>query len=1646
MVIKEPSENIRKLKEYLNLSTDTVEISLEEQQSLEDVVLADDRERQKRNNAEALSMAIEKSSPLQKLTAFAKADYSTEDAKNYQMQVYNAMQNESTKELFGRFTSQFANASPEQQIQLAHKWASEHDRGAKAEDKTPIFSDDVPTPSDDFEPISDMDWRRALLTIDDPRNQPNAVGQRGTISTSGGSRGRPGSGGGSSSTNWNSFNQQMLREARKESNIFTAIPDGDEKDELNYLSGQLSEDNVDEENLSRMKEILDNHYAQEDYSSEGLMGGGSSSASASTTDTDQEESDTSEEDEGPLNLYRGNIGDKHRQFLDHYANENSPHSEEDVLAHMNEHGERNKNGKNPAGKALDDWAKKFEADNDISGDASAFTPKGARKGWMKSASGTPPENAWESSDSDSGSTESDGEEEKIPDDPDSPVNADLGNNKLDLPDKSYDIDSGKKDAIEFGLFDAETQEPTDLGNAIFDNIQANMEEAEGLYNDNLLNMSGLQQRVSPKGKVGEPRKWNGNVTGTALGHYINNYNARNPENPINRTHDVDDDGNVTRNEDVEENTLGESPTDLSAHELAGAIGAGQAGNQSGVVQAHFLHEGGQDYNFLRGADVEAYSQARPSLPDIPQDEQWSYEDGVNTNNQQQDQQGGGDRSSTPEPTPENPEPDMFGDEGDFGERTPGQEAARGEGVQGEPGASATRQRGEQQGRLGQEIVTPEDRTQEGDDQGSGTSLVPAGRRTESGEKTSEEAPPVNEESSEVPTSEGMPEGQRTPTPGALPQRGTPDTPPPPPNPADAWRKTLIDNGYMSQDEADFLNDDEIRDHLKAHYDNQRKNKGSSDGRDDSAIKEKMFKRLATLKHGKDFTQAQLEDVMDDHEFDDTSELKAAIKSQRNTRDSQRNNERSQVAAREKQATRNIGQSKVNAAVDNINEIENMTSDEATEHYIDLVSLSIQNKHHLDAEHKEGIEKALKQLERNGADGDSVLHHLDAVQKRGIEIGSDEHHAYRQEEAARAAEEHEKATAAHEATMGKIREHLDAAHNDPGFHPNRHSVHDKDGKMKSSHKTSYDEKGKLITEDHTHGDHPEHGEDWNKAGTHSHAPLHLDHTPEQREAYEKLHRAKTDFKSHGEYDYDQHAHDQTKELQEHETNSANKAKRLTNASQKAHRDLQGKLLAEGLAMDKDHKERIKPYVDRLSDSRSSIDAQKEKHQSELDELDSDLQSALADIDAGVEFPASKWHRQQVINDHAARRRDKEVDHAEQMERMEQFHKENFEAHNQEEANHAQEKGDWKASSKEKAQTIFDNTENQKNKIIEDYEKGKNEIREKYNGKIIEHDNEGRRLNDEHNKAHDAAEKAKVPPEHLHHDELGKSPASMKEEHGKCGPPEGEVPPTDADGNPMVWRCGKGRNWVKKENFDAGANAAANGNVAFFPGDEHGGMTAGHGGNMFNVQDADSFQADHGDGLGSEGVMSAALHSAFQQAQNDGAVTKSEDGSHDLVATKYLKDQGIHLDKFGSHPENITTDSGQKIPKYKGARDWLKRMGSKAAGDSATSGGIDQKILGKLPSAGEALRAIRQGRERHITGSGYKAASRGERANDPDVKPSAKRELLRYSPFKGFGEKGRQRKREIHAENAAEKAATHSKISQLQEEAAKRIRGGSDSSSF
>jgi len=74
MVIKEPktvvSSSLSKLRQYVNLSDDTdTEISLAETQTLEEIVLDDDREKQKRHNEEALSMAVEKSiTPLQLLS------------------------------------------------------------------------------------------------------------------------------------------------------------------------------------------------------------------------------------------------------------------------------------------------------------------------------------------------------------------------------------------------------------------------------------------------------------------------------------------------------------------------------------------------------------------------------------------------------------------------------------------------------------------------------------------------------------------------------------------------------------------------------------------------------------------------------------------------------------------------------------------------------------------------------------------------------------------------------------------------------------------------------------------------------------------------------------------------------------------------------------------------------------------------------------------------------------------------------------------------------------------------------------------------------------------------------------------------------------------------------------------------------------------------------------------------------------------------------------------------------------------------------------------------------------------------------------------------------------------------------------------
>ena len=146
MVIQEPeSSPLSKLRHYLNLSDDKdVEISLEDEQSLEDVVLADDRERQMRNNEEALSMAIEKSlSPIQKFADFfvAKA-WTDDDVQKYHNDLYTHMQ-EKSPELAKKFSDfislldndRFKNVDPfnkpETKLQVAHKWVEQHDQSAQ---------------------------------------------------------------------------------------------------------------------------------------------------------------------------------------------------------------------------------------------------------------------------------------------------------------------------------------------------------------------------------------------------------------------------------------------------------------------------------------------------------------------------------------------------------------------------------------------------------------------------------------------------------------------------------------------------------------------------------------------------------------------------------------------------------------------------------------------------------------------------------------------------------------------------------------------------------------------------------------------------------------------------------------------------------------------------------------------------------------------------------------------------------------------------------------------------------------------------------------------------------------------------------------------------------------------------------------------------------------------------------------------------------------------------------------------------------------------------------------------------------------------------------------------------------------------------
>jgi hypothetical protein len=279
--------------------------------------------------------------------------------------------------------------------------------------------------------------------------------------------------------------------------------------------------------------------------------------------------------------------------------------------------------------------------------------------------------------------------------------------------------------------------------------------------------------------------------------------------------------------------------------------------------------------------------------------------------------------------------------------------------------------------------------------------------------------------------------------------------------------------------------------------------------------------------------------------------------------------------------------------------------------------------------------------------------------------------------------------------------------------------------------------------------------------------------------------------------------------------------------------------------------------------------------------------------------------------------------------------------------------------------------------------------------VEHFDQGQELQD----ATQEAEEVGVTNEQLANPELGAAHEQHAESEENCdGPPDGEVPPRDSDGNAMKWKCGKGRNWVKDDAHQVGIDAAASGQAAYIPAGEHGNAMISHGGNLFDVSPPEEGQ--------SVDAMSAGLHNAIGGLNLEGG---SDDEPH-LIPEAILQDAGINIAGVGGgdtdEPEGEKQkkgdwmgagSAGQRMEAraYKGAADWLNRT----IGGTKT-GGQAQKFMQDLKDGGssrdEALGSAMQrlgvmaGR---AGGEGWQAVKGRAGSAGSDLKPSGKRELAR-----------------------------------------------------
>ena len=583
MVVQEPeSSPLSKLRHYLNLSDDKdVEISLEDEQSLEDVVLADDRERQMRNNEEALSMAIEKSlSPIQKFADFiVKAEDA--DWNDYRKTVQERISEIGNSIPRGDELDHFldvmaetlspnglieqASKNPDERIRLLHRFGIELEgdgqvntmwdinQKGKGEGNTmfkPVDKDGNPTVEDSFlkhpdgiEAFDNLKRQFPKKKLKEGGEMPfhmgrfvqpmhDALNKTQTSSSSSGPNNR--------------FHNMLRTKKDNIENIVMSNISDEEREEAKDLFDRLAGEGetVTQDHRDAAEQIKENYaHLFEDEDWEVPMSGGGGSTAQENTEANEAERERQKRDglrrgEVTHNFKgQGNAKGKWNALMSHYSAGDL--SAEDVATDLQNYFEENAPADAQArisSGELDAWAKQFEEANDIPKESKMINSKGGYKAKKDRDKVVALKPTQKDQDGD-GATSSTDEDEDDPfnisdkndqdkeDDPDkNESNADV---EIETPDgddgTDYNLNfkgGAANRLMELGLLDADNN-PTEAGQKVFNQVSEMAKDAGDIFNSQVISGENGNERKGPFSTF--IRAKNANYWGTRKDDYASNW-------------------------------------------------------------------------------------------------------------------------------------------------------------------------------------------------------------------------------------------------------------------------------------------------------------------------------------------------------------------------------------------------------------------------------------------------------------------------------------------------------------------------------------------------------------------------------------------------------------------------------------------------------------------------------------------------------------------------------------------------------------------------------------------------------------------------------------------------------------------------------------------------------------------------------------------------------------------------------------------------------------------------------------------------------------------------------------------------------------------------------------------------------------------